>query len=59
MAARDARGRRLVVHKLPSPGPLYMTRREAAGVLDAARSALRAGQRLAGSYVNFYLANGA
>jgi agmatine deiminase len=36
-----------------------MTRREAAGV--AARPgirALRAGQRLAGSYVNFYIANG-
>jgi len=60
MAARDARGRRLQVHKLPSPGPLYMTRREAAGV--SASSAIRrlhAGQRLAGSYVNFYLANGA
>jgi len=59
-AARDARGRRLQVHKLPSPGPLYMTRREAAGV-SASRAIrrLRAGQRLAGSYVNFYLANGA
>jgi agmatine deiminase len=60
MAARDARGRRLRVHKLPSPGPLYMTRREAAGVVASpAIRALRAGQRLAGSYVNFYLANGA
>jgi agmatine deiminase len=60
MSARDARGRRLLVHKLPSPGPLYMTRREAAGVLASpAIRALRAGQRLAASYVNFYLANGA
>jgi agmatine deiminase len=60
MAARDARGRRLVVHRLPSPGPLYMTRREARGVVASrAMRALRAGQRLAGSYVNFYLANGA
>jgi len=60
MAARDARGRRLVVHKLPSPGPLHMTRREAAGVIaDRAIRPLRAGQRLAASYVNFYLANGA
>ncbi len=60
MAARDARGRRLRVHLLPSPGPLHMTRREAAGVV-ASRGirSLRAGQRLAGSYVNFYLANGA
>jgi agmatine deiminase len=60
MGARDARGRRLTVHKLPSPGPLYMTRREAAGIMH--RNGIRrltAGQRLAGSYVNFYLANGA
>ena len=50
----------LRVHKLPAPGPLYMTRREAAGVrASRAIRALRAGQRLAGSYVNFYLANGA
>jgi agmatine deiminase len=60
MAARDARGRRLKVHKLPLPGPLYMTRREAAGVARRRGiRTLRAGQRLAGSYVNFYLANDA
>jgi agmatine deiminase len=60
MAARDARGRRLRVHKLVSPGPLYMTRREAAGVVsDSAIRPLRAGIRLAASYANFYLANNA
>jgi len=60
MDARDARGRRLRVHKLPSPGLLTMTRREAAGILSRPGiRPLRAGQRLAGSYVNFYLANGA
>ena len=60
MAARDARGRRLRVHKLPAPGPLYMTRREAAEVAHKRGiRRLSAGQRLAGSYVNFYLANGA
>jgi agmatine deiminase len=60
MAARDARGRRLRVHRLPAPGPLYMTRREAAGVAHKRGiRRLAAGQRLAGSYVNFYLANGA
>jgi agmatine deiminase len=60
MSARDARGRRLTVHKLPSPGPLYMTRGEVAGI-EHKRGIRRlaAGQRLAGSYVNFYLANGA
>jgi agmatine deiminase len=60
MAARDARGRRLRVHKLVSPGPLYMTRREAAGIVtDRAIRSLRAGTRLAASYVNFYMANNA
>jgi agmatine deiminase len=59
MDARDARGRRLKVHKLPSPGPLHMTRREAAGIASQPGiRMLRAGQRLAGSYVNFYIANG-
>jgi agmatine deiminase len=55
---RDARGRRLRVHKLPMPGPLYMTRAEAAGVLTRAGARpRRARERLAASYVNFYIAN--
>ena len=60
MDARDARGRRLRVHRVPVPGPLHMTRREAAGIArtEGIRS-LAGGQRLAGSYVNFYLANDA
>jgi agmatine deiminase len=59
-AARDARGRRLRIHKLPAPGPLTLTRREAAGIVaHTGIRSLRAGKRLAGSYVNFYLANGA
>jgi len=58
--ARDARGRRLKIHKLPSPGPLYMSAAEAAGIARRAGTRrVRAGHRLAGSYVNFYLANGA
>jgi len=58
-AATDARGRRLKVHKLPSPGPLRMTAAEAAGVQhrDGAKPR-RAGERLAASYANFYIANG-
>ena len=59
MAARDARNRRLMVHKLPLPGPLKMTAREAAGIRHQRGTHRRvAGWRLAGSYVNFYLANG-
>ena len=58
-AARDAQGRRLQVHKLPAPGPLRMTAREVAGIARKRGSHARvAGWRLAGSYVNFYLANG-
>ncbi len=56
MQARDARGRRLQVHKLVQPGPLHMTRAEAEGVDVAEGTQPRAaGARLAGSYVNFYL----
>jgi agmatine deiminase len=57
--ARDARGRRLEVVRLPMPGPLYMRAREARGLIAREGSKARAaGERLAGSYVNFYLANG-
>ncbi len=57
--ARDAKGRRLKVHKLPMPGPLYMSRSEAAGVLTRAGARpRRSRERLAASYVNFYIANG-
>ena len=58
--ARDARGRRLRIHPLPVPGPLYLSRREAAGIEPRSGiRRLRAGQRLAASYANFYLANDA
>ncbi|MCB0211660.1 MAG: agmatine deiminase [Anaerolineae bacterium] len=58
-SATDARGRRLKVHKVYQPGPLYMTETESAGI-DQVLGALprRAGNRLAASYVNFYIANG-
>ena len=57
--ARDARGRRLEVVRLPLPGPLYMRAGEAAGVIAKEGSRPRvAGERLAASYVNFYIANG-
>jgi agmatine deiminase len=59
-AARDARGRRIKVHKLPSPGPLKMSAAEAAGVLHHAGTQPReGGARLAASYANFYICNGA
>ena len=58
--ATDARGRRLEVVKLTQPGPLFMTAEEAASVDGVEGSRPRgAGQRLAASYVNSYIANGA
>lgn len=58
--ARDALGRRIEVIRLPMPGPLYMTEAEARGIQPSESCKRRsAGERLAGSYVNFYFANGA
>jgi agmatine deiminase len=55
-SATDARGRPLEVVKLPSPGPLEMTAEEACGVRGVVGTKpRRAGDRLAASYVNFYL----
>jgi agmatine deiminase len=57
--ARDARGRRLKVHKVPMPPLLSISEKEAAGVVSREGTVPRAaGERLAGSYVNFYIANG-
>ncbi len=57
-AARDARGRRLVIHKIHQPGPLRTTVGEARGVEHRKGSKpRRAGERLAASYVNFYIGN--
>lgn len=56
--ARDAQGREFRIHKLYQPGPLYMTKEEAAGVDHVEGTRPRAGgHRLAGSYVNLYIAN--
>ena len=56
--ARDSRGKSLKINKLIQPGPLYMTAQEAAGIEHVPGNRLRrAGDRLAGSYVNFYIAN--
>lgn len=59
-SAHDARGRRLEIHRLHQPDPVHIRAEEADGV-DPVEGTLprRAGDRLAASYVNFYLANGA
>jgi agmatine deiminase len=60
LAAEDAQGRRLAVEHIPMPPPIYLTQAEAAGIDRSANGMHRAaGERLAASYVNFYIANGA
>ncbi|GLK85439.1 agmatine deiminase [Ancylobacter defluvii] len=60
--ARDARGRSIEVVKLPLPGPLFRTEEEAIeSVSDLASGGSmtrQLGERLGGSYVNFYVGNG-
>ena len=59
-SAKDAKGRMLEIHKIHQPEPMTMTKEEAVG-LDIVDSAMPRpeGERLAGSYINFYIANGA
>jgi len=55
--ATDAGGRSIEVIRLPAPGPLTITEEEAGGVDAVAGSRpRRAGDRMAASYVNFYIA---
>ena len=56
----DARGRTLEVHKIHVPNPIYITEEESQGV-DSTEGTLprNPGDRLAGSYVNYYCCNGA
>ena len=58
-AETDARGRALIVHKIHQPDPMVISATECEG-LDASETAKprKAGDRLAASYVNFYIANG-
>jgi agmatine deiminase len=54
----DAQGRKFEIHKLHQPNPVTITEDEANGV-DAVEGTLprEAGDRMAASYVNFYLCN--
>lgn len=56
--AVDAKGRKLEVHTIHQPGPIFISEEESRGV-DAVDGTLPrvAGDRLAGSYVNFYIAS--
>lgn len=54
----DARGRRLQVMKLPCPPVLERTAEEYEGLDEEGKKHRQLGERLAASYVNFYVANG-
>lgn len=54
---RDAKDRKIKVHKLPMPGPLYMAKEEAAGIDIAEGMEREAGERLAASYANYLITN--
>lgn len=59
LAAADARGRSLKVHRIPLPSPVYIAREESEGVLPVDGTLPRKeGDRLAASYVNFAFCNG-
>lgn len=54
----DAQGRKIIVHKMPIPSPIYITQEECSGLDHMNFEPTRVpGERLAGSYVNFYIAN--
>lgn len=58
-AQEDAKGRKLVVHKLPIPEvPVCVREEEVAGYeFEAGEDTREAGERFAASYVNFYFTN--
>lgn len=56
----DARGRRFIVHKLPIPKiPVCLTKEDVDGfVFEPGEDEREPGERMAASYVNFYISNG-
>ena len=58
-SSADAQGRKIRVHKLPLPAPVHITEEECMGLDDMDGEPTRIpGERLAASYVNFYISNG-
>ncbi|MDO4648883.1 MAG: agmatine deiminase [Eubacteriales bacterium] len=57
---RDAKGRALTIHKLPIPkNPVRITKEElSALIFEEGEDQREEGERLAASYVNFYISNG-
>lgn len=57
--ATDAQGRSLEIHRIHQPTPMYVSVEEAAGLVQVPGHFTRAvDNRMAGSYINYYVANG-
>lgn len=57
---KDAKGRSLEIHKLPLPSPIYITKEESLSVdIISGTQPRNEGDRLAASYINYYICNGA
>lgn len=56
--ATDAKGRTLEILKIHAPAPLYFKPEEVSGLVQNSAVIRHEGQRLASSYVNFYICNG-
>lgn len=55
---KDARGRNIKIHKLPLPGPFFVSEEESAGIAHSEGMERSSGERLAASYANFLITNG-
>jgi agmatine deiminase len=54
----DAQGRKLTIHKIYNPSPIYVTAEESSGIDSVDGTLPRPeGKCMGGSYVNFYMAN--
>ncbi|WP_299728271.1 agmatine deiminase [uncultured Endozoicomonas sp.] len=56
-STEDAKGRGIKVHKLPVPGPLFLTEEEASSIEPSKGMKREAGERLSASYSNFLMIN--
>ncbi len=58
-SAVDAKGRKFEIHKVHQPDPLHVTREELDGMAYSSKTTgFEVGERMAASYINFYIANG-
>lgn len=58
LSEKDAKNRKFIIHKLPLPKPVHITEEECKGLDFCDGEPTRTpGERLAASYVNFYISN--